>query len=312
MTTHNHKLQALCGVKYAPFSPEVPASALHVSPKVEHFCYRVKNLAVEGGFAAVTGEPGSGKSGSLRILLDQLERVRDIRVGILSRPQCNLADFYRELGDLYGVQLAPHNRWAGSKSLRERWQAHIEADLCRPVLVIDEAQEMAASVLNELRLLGSTRLDSHLLLTVVLAGDHRLLDTLQLPQLLPLASRLRVRLVHEPLTPQELRDHLLHRLTAAGNANLMTEPLVQTLCEHAAGNLRTLMTMAAELLDAGVQRELAQLDEKLYFEVFAVPSRLEAPRAGRGTKTPAAQPIQASLLRGQGPPPNGSPAGARR
>jgi general secretion pathway protein A len=317
--TLNRKLQALCGVKYPPFSPEVPVSALLVTPKVEHFCYRVKSLAIEGGFASVTGEPGSGKSGSLRILLDQLERLRDVKVGILSRPQCNLADFYRELGDIYGVQFVPHNRWAGSKSLRERWQAHIEAALYRPVLIVDEAQEMAASVLNELRLLGSTQLDSHLLLTVVLAGDHRLLEVLQLPQLLPLASRLRVRLVHEPLTPQELREHLLHRLTAAGNANMMTDPLVQTLCEHAAGNLRILMTMAAELLDAGVQRELAQLDEKLYFEVFAVPPRVEAPRAGRGTKTLAshpatgAGPVQASLvLRGQGHAPASSSAGARR
>jgi hypothetical protein len=73
-------------------------------------------------------------------------------------------------------------------------------------------------------------------------------------------------------------EHLLH---SAGNASLMSEPLRQTLCDHAAGNYRILTTMAAELLAAASQRDLPQLDEKLYLEVFAPPktpaSRRTAP-----------------------------------
>jgi hypothetical protein len=59
------------------------------------------------------------------------------------------------MGDLFGVELAPHNRWAGAKVLRDRWQAHIDASLSRPVLIVDEAQEMKPAVLAELRLLSS-------------------------------------------------------------------------------------------------------------------------------------------------------------
>jgi hypothetical protein len=58
----------------------------------------------------------------------------------------------RELGDLFGVALTPRNRWGGFKTIREKWQAHIEATLIRPVLIIDEAQEMPVNALNELRL----------------------------------------------------------------------------------------------------------------------------------------------------------------
>ena len=51
----------------------------------------------------------------------------------------------------------------------------------------------------------------------------------------------------------------------------MTPQLCHTLCDHAAGNYRILTTMAAELLAAAAQRDLPQLDEKLYLEVFAQP-----------------------------------------
>jgi general secretion pathway protein A len=56
----------------------------------------------------------------------------------------------------------------------------------------------------------------------------------------------------------------------AGNAKLMNPPLLQTLCEHAAGNLRLLMNMANELLAAALHQEREQIDEKLYFEVFSL------------------------------------------
>lgn len=209
--------------------------------------------------------------------MERLSAQRDVRVGVLSRPQAGLADFYRELGDLFSVDLQPHNRWAGSKLLRGKWQGHIDAALFRPVLVIDEAQEMAPVVLNELRLLCSSRLDSHLLLTAVLAGDRRLQEKLRSDDLLPLESRMRVKLPLERAAPNELEECLRHALAKAGAPKLMTSELVTTLCEHAAGNHRALMTMANELLVAGAQREVKQLDEKLYLELFAVPPPVAEP-----------------------------------
>ena len=82
----------------------------------------------------------------------------------------------------------------------------------------------------------------------------------------------------------ELAACLEHLLTSAGNASLMTPQLRQTLCDHAAGNYRILTTMCAELLSAAARREIAQLDETLYLEVFAPPKSLPVaiPRAARG------------------------------
>jgi hypothetical protein len=218
---------------------------------------------------------------TLRVLAERLSGLRDVQVGVLSRPQAGLADFYRELGELFGVELHPHNRWGGAKLLRERWQSHIDASLCRPVLIIDEAQEMVPSALSELRLLCSARLDSHLLLTVVLAGDHRLLERFRSDELLPLGSRMRVRLALERATPEELQACLQHALLKAGAVKLMTPELIATLCDHAQGNLRALMNMAGELLALAAQHEAPQIDEKLFFEIFATPSPAQAKVVGR-------------------------------
>lgn len=268
----NKKLLSLYGLKWNPFAAEVPAEALYVSARLDSFCWRVEQLVGEGGFALVTGLPGVGKSVTLRVLVERLSGLRDARVGVLTRPQAGLADFYREMGALFGVQLHPHNRWGGAKVLRERWQEHIDASLSRPVLIVDEAQEMQPPVLNELRLLSSARLDSHLLLTVVLAGDQRLLQHFRTEELAPLDSRMRVRLVLDRAAPEELRELLAHALGRAGAPKLMTAELIATLCDHAQGNPRALMNMAGELLAVAAQREARHIDEQLFFETFATPA----------------------------------------
>ena len=179
------------------------------------------------------------------------------------------------MGDLFGVQLSPHNRWAGFKVLRERWQAHIDAALVRPVLIVDEAQETQAKLLAELRLLSSANLDSHILLTVVLAGDGRLVERLRSDELAPLGSRMRVRSALERATPDELEASLRHALTKAGAPKLMTPELIATLCDHAQGNNRALMIMAGELLAIAAQREARHIDEKLFLETCSLPPAAE-------------------------------------
>jgi general secretion pathway protein A len=97
--------------------------------------------------------------------------------------------------------------------------------------------------------------------------------------LIPLGSRIRTRLATEHASRDELAACLDHLIHCAGNASLMTPPLRQTLCDHAAGNYRILTSLAAELLAAGAQRDLPVLDEKLYFDVFAQPTTPQARRA---------------------------------
>jgi len=266
----NKQLLALYGLKWNPFSPELPTEALLATDACEHFCWRIEHAHIrEGGFALVTGDPGTGKSVTLRLLGTRLERVPDVNIVVLSYPSANLADFYRQMGDLFGVDLRPHNRWRGFTDLRARWLAHLDATHMRPVLLIDEAQEMAPTVLKELRLLSSEHFDSRTLLSIVMAGDARLPNMLRREELLPIGSRIRVRLTLEAAPREVLIDCLAHLARTAGNPALFSKPLAATLAEHAMGNFRVLTNMAAELLAHAAREERTELDEKLFLDVFA-------------------------------------------
>ena len=185
------KLLALWGLKWNPFTPDVPGEALLVTPRIDHFAWRVEQLVQEGGFALISGESGTGKSVALRVVAQRLAVVRDVMVGAVERPQSKNADFYRELGDIFSVKLRPSNRWGGFRALRERWKTHVASTRIKPVLLIDEAQEMDPHVLSELRILASADFDATSLLTVILSGDGRLLELLRQEDLIPLGTRIR-------------------------------------------------------------------------------------------------------------------------
>jgi hypothetical protein len=226
----------------------------------------------------LSGEVGLGKSKVLHMLAERLAQQDDLIVGIMERPQSKLGDFYRELGELFGVHLSPANRYGGFKALRARWRGHFKSSLLRPVLLVDEAQEIKTDCLCELRLLGSAHFDSECLLTTVLCGDTRLADRFRSKELLPVGSRIRSRLLLQPLSREDLLDFTCFTLDKAGAPHLMTDQLKLVLCEHSAGNLRVLCNLGADLLAAGAQRQLDTLDEDLYFEIY---SHSTKPRRGR-------------------------------
>jgi len=276
------KLLALYGLKYNPFLPDIPTEALWHPPHVDNFIFRLENLVMDGGFALITGESGLGKSKLLQLVSGKLGLIEDVTVGVMERPQSSLSDFYRELGVLFEVNLSVSNRYGGFKALRERWNEHIKRTLFRPVLLIDEAQEMSSVCMNELRLLGSAHFDSRCLLTTVISGDNRLPGRFRHNDLVSLGSRIRIRNVLEPYSRQTTMEYLDHSLAQAGADHLMSSALKQTLVDHSAGNLRVLNNMATELLAEAAKDELPQLDEKLFLKSFSQNrAKTGKPAAGR-------------------------------
>ena len=83
----NPSLLALYGLKWNPFSPELPAEALRLTPAAEDFVWRVEQTLVrEGGFAMIHGDPGTGKSVVLRLLAERLDLLPTISRLQLTQP----------------------------------------------------------------------------------------------------------------------------------------------------------------------------------------------------------------------------------
>ncbi|MCY3669683.1 MAG: ATP-binding protein [Gemmatimonadetes bacterium] len=275
----NREMLTLYGLKWNPFSTDLPVDGLMTTPAVENFCRRVeRHLVRQGGFALIGGPPGIGKSVALRLLAERLERIDRLSVAVLTHPSSSVADFYHEISDRFAITMAHNNRWNGIKGLRQRWLDHLDDTRMRPLLLVDEAQELPNAVLTEMRLLSSTDFDSRTILGVVLAGDNRLLAKLRTPELHPIDSRIRQRLLMTRPEDEDLLRLLDHLLEEAGNPALMTAGLKDTLVAHAGGNPRTLTVMADALLAAGADQDREVLDEKLFLETWGEPTKTRRAR----------------------------------
>ena len=101
----NTKLLALYSLKFHPFHADVPTEALYTTPVVDAFLRRVELTIADGGFAMLTGDPGTGKTIAMRLLAERLRALPNVVVGTIEHPQSRTSDFYRELGDLFGIPL---------------------------------------------------------------------------------------------------------------------------------------------------------------------------------------------------------------
>lgn len=245
---YSHPLHTRFGLKWNPFDGETPAESLWSHDEIDDFVLRVQQISRVGGFALITGAPGKGKSAVLRLLKHQLSSGQKVQVNELCRPQSRLRDFYYELGALYGVAMTGANRFGTFQRLREDWQSKIQSCKHRPLLIIDEAQELHPEVLLELRLLASVDLDSRSILTVVLAGDTRLSAMLERPEHQPVRSRVRASLQLADWDIERLTSFLKHQLKEAGRPDLIAPEVIQALCEQALGSPRILATLCAECL----------------------------------------------------------------
>src|SRR2546422_11758205 len=96
-------LLSVYGLKWNPFTPDLPADALRRTPEIEHFCWRVEQQVRDVGFALITGDSGTGKSITFRLLTRHLQNMPDVVSGVLIRPADRIPEVYREVAELFFV-----------------------------------------------------------------------------------------------------------------------------------------------------------------------------------------------------------------
>lgn len=171
-------------------------------------------LGEGGGFALLTGEVGTGKTTVARAMLAALDDKT--RAGFILNPTFSDIELLEAICDEFAIQ---YQQPASLKQLSQaiyQFLLNNHAQGVNTLLVIDEAQHLAADVLEQLRLLTNLETDSRKLLKVLLIGQPELQQKLQLPQLRQLAQRITGRYHLLPLNEEETAHYIHFRLKLAG------------------------------------------------------------------------------------------------
>ena len=171
----------------------------------------------EGGIVLLTGEIGAGKTTVCRCFLEQIPS--NCNVAYIFNPRLTVRELLQAVCEEFHIALPPSGEHAGLKEYidalnRYLLQAHAQGR--NSVLVIDEAQNLSADVLEQLRLLTNLETNERKLLQIVLIGQPELRGMLARPELEQLAQRLIARYHLDALSEEETAGYIQHRLAAAG------------------------------------------------------------------------------------------------
>jgi type II secretory pathway predicted ATPase ExeA len=162
------------------------------------------------GFIAITGGPGTGKTTLISDILAGFEQT-DMRVATLTSTQLESRDLLHMVA--HAFDLHPEDRSKANLLLElERFLNQQSYRGHRTILIVDEAQSLSASALEELRLLANMQRKDQLLLQIFLVGQEKLLDLIRAPGMEQLQQRLVAASVLEPLDLDETVDYVEHRL----------------------------------------------------------------------------------------------------
>jgi len=205
------------GLNEKPFAITPDPRYLFMSARHgEALAHLVYGVTESGGFIQLTGEVGTGKTTLVRtLLLNRMPANAD--VAVVLNPQLSVLEFLQSICEELGVALAATN--TSAKALIDGLNQYLldaHAEGRRTILVVDEAQNLAADVLEQVRLLTNLETAKQKLLQIILIGQPELRDVLARTDLRQLAQRITARYHLEPLSREETAQYIEHRLRVAG------------------------------------------------------------------------------------------------
>lgn len=227
-----------------------------------HLLYGV-GQGSSGGFVQLTGEVGTGKTTLCRLLLEQLPP--NTRVALILNPMLSPIELLEAIGKELHIPL--RGKQGHQKRLIDALNVYLlqaYAEGLRVVLIIDEAQNLSADALEQVRLLTNLETNTQKLLQIILLGQPELRDLLARRDLRQLSQRITARFHLTPLTEPETQQYLRHRYAIAGGPQFpFAADAIHALFLYSKGIPRLLNIIADRALLAAYVHENKVVDKKL-------------------------------------------------
>jgi general secretion pathway protein A len=243
-----------------------------------HLLYGIDNRV---GFIALTGEVGSGKTTVLRSLLSQLDADR-YRTALIFNPCLSPSELLQSINRELGI---PMNTSHPSTPLEDlnRFLLQQNAEGRTVVLVIDEAQNLEAPVLEQIRLISNLETDREKLIQIVLSGQPEFLQTLSRKEMRQLSQRITVRYHLHSMDFLDTIHYINHRLEVAGGRGgvLFSDRALRRIYRYSGGLPRLINVACDRALLVGYTKDAARIDSRIAATGIKDTRRNTAPRGWR-------------------------------
>jgi general secretion pathway protein A len=224
------------GLQANPFNPNPDPRFLFLTAAMREalagLAYGIKNRK---GFLLLTGEVGTGKTTLINRLLEWLHEER-VATAFIFNSRLNEDEFFDFVMADFGIVCESREKSQRLMKLNE-WLIERYRQQGTTVLIVDEAQNLSAQVLEEIRLLTNMETTSEKLLQIVLSGQPELEEKLRDPQLRQLRQRITIRCKTLPLSREEMHSYIAERLRIAGcnGKPIFSLEAVDTIYRHSTG-----------------------------------------------------------------------------
>jgi general secretion pathway protein A len=248
------------GLREAPFAPTPDPKFLFQSARHrEALAQLIYGVRERKGFIVLTGEIGTGKTTLLRTLLERLNA--DTPVAYVHNSALDIEGLLEYVLQDWGVKSAAATHAQRLFELNEFLISQHEKG-ASPVLVIDEAQNLSVPTLEAVRMLSNFETTNQKLMQILLVGQPELRDKLDLPELRQLKQRVGLRCHIAPLSPEETRLYIRHRLRIAGaaDAGIFTDAAIQKIADYSRGTPRVINIVCDHCLLSGFADSKKRID----------------------------------------------------
>lgn len=254
-------------------------------------------LAQGEGFIVITGEVGAGKSTLVSHLMQTIDKAR-LTAATVVTSQLDGNDMVQMAAESFGIDTRGLDKAATLKAIENFLHAEARAGR-RCLLVVDEAQNLSVSAVEELRMLSNFQLGSSALLQIFLLGQPEFRDLVQqAPELEQLRQRVIATHHLDAMDADEVEPYIMHRLARAGwnGRPQLTEEAYDAIFDETGGVPRKINALMNRTLLMGAVEHLDVLDGKLIEAVVAdmagKPFEYEAPLSAHGPVAMEAVPVE--------------------